>query len=179
MTATVFILDPAEGLPAIPSRGHDYDPEWDYEVVAPSEADAAALAAVATEIGRTLLPGMGFGAAVVFCVEEGSLGEPMARYVDGTSSCPMIAVDMEGVRDASLAGDGFEAELHATIAHELGHAYVDARASDDTHDIDEMEEEGAVEDFATDWARYRIVGTRLLDAFLDDAEIKDAEAPKA
>jgi len=179
MTATLHVLVPAEGLPTIPSRDHDYNPEWDYEVVAPSDADAATLAAVAAEIGRRLLPEMGFRDAVVFCVEDGSLGDPMARYVVGTSSCPMIAVDLEGVRDAALAGNGFEAELHATLAHELGHAYVDARVSDDTHDIYEVEEESAVEDFATDWARYRIVGTNLLDAFLDDAEIRDESAPAA
>jgi len=167
---TIHLHDPDGPLPAIPCRDHDYNPESDYEVVAPpAGTERVLLDSVTSEIAGRMLPEMDIGAAVIFFVEPGSLGNDVARYVDGTSSCPVIGIDMEALRSSA----DLERELHATVAHELGHAYIDG-GTYERPDI--YDEEAAVEDFASDWVNFRIVGTSLLEAVMEEAEAKATPA---
>lgn len=79
----------------------------------------------------------------------------------------MVPLDFEGIRKCWFMGLNVEGQLRAILAHEFGHVFLDQQTCDDTHDLDEVGEEKAVEDFAEDWISPRMVNRSLLEAFAE------------
>ena len=68
----------------------------------------------------------------------------VGRYMNGTSSSPIIALGLEPFWFGGRRGLDPEPELRLTLLHELGHAFLDSRVAS-THD---QAEEDVVEHFA-------------------------------
>ncbi len=138
---------------------HDYQPSWDYPVVELQEIDAAkdhsleiqkAIADATQELTYLL----GFEEFEVFYVEPGgltngfSLHDAVAVYCNGTSSRPVIGIDVATLAEiCEHEGLDFSKEFRTCIAHELVHAYQETLGIE--HYEDEEEDEAEV--FAKLW----------------------------
>lgn len=157
MHTTILVSPTAQG--AIESRGHDYDPEWDFELMTPNKSDRAVIDAI-LEVARVrLLPALGIDSFSFFCVEEGEFGEgTVGRYISGTSSSPVIGLDLEQVKVQSrMQGILWRDQIKATVAHELAHALEEVCGC-------EAANEDAVENFARDYVVYGMVNIETLKA---------------
>lgn len=136
------------GAALAPQSGpdHDYQAEWDYDVVEPSDIARKTLAAVEPAIRAEILPALGIAGMTITFVH--GLGGDLARYCSGTASWPVIVIDFEahlaGCRNFNLS---IPQQLKATIVHELAHAYQEAMGIEE-HD-DETEDQA--EAFARDY----------------------------
>jgi hypothetical protein len=66
-------------------------------------------------------------AYTVFFVERGGLHGDVGRYIDGTSSQPVIGLDLQAIMDfAEEYAIHWLTQVEATIAHELAHAFQDS-----------------------------------------------------
>lgn len=131
-------------------RGHDYDPNWDYEALdtRPGGKLGTMLDEAEAEARDDLLPALGLRGMDVFLVAEGGLRDgAMGRYVDGTASWPVIGLDLAAI--AARAEDealDLRDEIRITIAHELAHGWQEAAG------LDDGEHEDVAERFARVWA---------------------------
>lgn len=108
-----------------PEKGHDYDPAWDYNVQEPDRYVAPSAAAfVRSKLFMRALREMGLGPVQVFYAP---LRRCLGKYVNGTSSAPVIGLDPEQCGTASYRYDvDLDVVVESTLLHELGHAFVDA-----------------------------------------------------
>jgi hypothetical protein len=115
-----------------PEAQHDYNPDWDYDVVIPDEKLLAISEQVINEINTKMLPQIGMGKAKAAYVknEDGNL----AKYVSGTAPYPVFVVDLEKIKKIAeqCAKDyDFDCEseinigIRTTLFHEVGHAIQD------------------------------------------------------
>ena len=112
-------------------REHDYDPEWDYNVVA---KPTGIMYRTYTKVRKHLVEDFGYCWNVVFVRGESFMG----AYVSGTSSYPIVLLCEKVMREcADRYGMYYEDMLLSTVAHELYHAYQDGYGVD----LDEDEAE--------------------------------------
>ena len=163
---------------SMPSREHhDYDPAWDYEFgAAPRGEQATGLTLALNAAADDLLGPLGFPGAVAFLAKKGGLGpHTLGKYADGTTSYPVIGLDLPSINAACRkTGNEFVVQVKATLAHELGHAWLDARCGED--DLIDDEEE-IVEAFAYEWVVYGDVRMDILERALPANDHEDAPAP--
>lgn len=63
----------------------------------------------------------------IFFVEQNGLGGDVGKYIDGTSSQPVIGLDLHIIMDFAEEHDGhWLTHVEATLAHELAHAFQDS-----------------------------------------------------
>ena len=111
----------------------NYDPIWDFE---PAEHVDSYLVSVYEEAlipAESLAGKLHIGKPVVYFADVESLGDHIARYINGTSTQPVIVASTRELDDA---------EAEKTLFHELGHAYIDSTGTE------VVDEEGVVEEFA-------------------------------
>lgn len=138
------LADPEWGEPGYVTYGTPGEwPEWvlgDFEPAEPDEMLLDALVEATPEFVRVANQ-LRVGEPRFFFADLSQLSH-VARYINGTPSAPLVALDPSAYRD--LWGSGLLVAVRHTILHELGHAYLDS-AGTSTHD--EAEEE-TVERFA-------------------------------
>jgi hypothetical protein len=146
----------AQGDIGVP-KSHDYDPEWDYECEVPTPADRTILIQCTNEACRRLLPALNICSLSVYCVAEGALGHnTLGKFISGTSSAPVVVVDLATIRKASKQhGLNWVDQLRATIAHELAHAFEEANGY-------EAGNEEATENFARAFVTFGVVNVKTL-----------------
>lgn len=142
---------------------HDYNPEWDYEVVDEPEHAKEIVEAVKARVHAELMPRLGMSGMKVFFAAD--LDGALARYVYGTSSFPVLGVDFAALTRACEEHElEVEQQLAATIAHELAHAYqerIGTLNDDEDHDEDGVEDEA--ETFARRWVMDGVVDVSILE----------------
>lgn len=146
----------------IVENGHDYQPEWDYEVVDEPEHAKEIIQHVMGRVHGELLPKLGMDNIRVFYAHD--LGGVLARYIYGTAANPVLGIDFAALEDACEEhGLDVSDQLAATIAHELAHAYQERNGSlnDDTESEDEHIEDEA-EEFARRWVMDGVVDPSVL-----------------
>lgn len=143
-------------------KDHDYDPTWDYEVLEdrPGGALGLLLDEVEAAARGEILPALGMPGMDLFLAAEGGLGEgALGRYIDGTSTWPVIGLDLAALEErCGREGLDLRHEIRATVAHELAHAWQEAAGLDDSEHEDEAEEFGQV------WAGTGRVAREVLGA---------------
>lgn len=171
---------------------HDYDPNWDYPVCelsdyvglgTLSESEAAQIESEVERIRRELAPAMGFPGVEVFFVEACGLGlaekspdaarrndavetsddgSVVAVYCNGTSSRPVIGIDVTLTKEICAdEGADFMTQIRVSLAHELGHAYQEALGFD--HENEHGFDEDDAEEFARNWADWGEISLWLLN----------------
>ena len=119
----------------------EYHPNWDYS---PNE-DPCLLSMEVYEAAfpkaQSLATKLGLGSIALYFVEGSSIGNHLARYIDGTSGSPIVVLN-DVVKE--------QEEALLTLYHELGHAYIDSAGISVRRGgaMEEEAEEEAVEDFA-------------------------------
>lgn len=154
----------------MPSRlHHDYNPAWDYEIGAAPRGEQAAELKLAMDAASDLLKALDFPGAVVFLSKKGGLGQDtVGKYVHGTCEFPVIGLDLPLIRMVCRKiGLDSVVQVKATLAHELAHAWLQARCEDE--DLIENEEE-VVERFAYEWVVYGEVCLGILTKALPTSE---------
>ena len=162
---------------------HDYSPDWDYPVeeltsfTCLSEAEKQIVNDVVDRVKDELATQMGFEEGLeVFFVARGGLGDQGNRvglFCSGTSSRPVLGVDLELLKSSCLEKDAsFEQELTVTLAHEMGHAYQESVGLE-MHDAQDSHEDEA-EAFARIWAD---TGVLRLDLFQEVDFADPSEEP--
>lgn len=154
---------------------HDYDPNWDYLVCELNDVDSlddatrAGVQRIIDDVSEKLLPQMGFEKMQVFFVEPGGFGvnenstSPVAIYCNGTSSEPVIGLDLYAILDICKEMDEpIFRHVEVSIVHELGHAYQEAMGAEDHDDF----EEDDAEEFARHWVDFREVDLTILQSNL-------------
>ena len=115
-----------------PEADHDYNPNWDYEVVIPDEKLIAISEKIMNEINTKYMPQIGMGKAKASYIK----GKPgaLAFYINGTAPYPVFVIDLENIRTSSeecAMENDFDCEkeiyigISTTLFHELGHAIQD------------------------------------------------------
>lgn len=126
-------------------RYHDYNPEWDYELLPKRSAAVKKVGKIAAKMERELKGELPFKRFKVYCAVLGK--HKIGMYIDGTHSEPVILVDWEEiVKGAASASIDVEVGVVTTILHELGHACQESAGK-------EFDEEEA-ENFADEYWRY-------------------------
>lgn len=129
---------------------HDYDPSWDYEMdenidEEVKESSDHALSVIRSEV----LPKIGMfeDVSIHFVkLEDGLLG----KFVDGTSSLPVIVVDANSIFTSCQEYNcNLDVGVQSTIMHEIGHAIQEA--------YDLPKDEDQAEDFAFRWFKTKEV----------------------
>lgn len=145
----------------IVENSHDYQPEWDYEVVDEPEHAKELIQQVMARVHAEILPRLGMSSIRVFYAHD--LGA-LARYIYGTATHPVLGIDYSALEDAcEQHGLDISDQLAATIAHELAHAYQERNGTlnDDSEPEDEHIEDEA-EEFARRWVMDGIVDPTIL-----------------
>lgn len=123
---------------------HDYDPAWDYEVDESPDESAVRLVDALLARHANTIEHLGLEEPKIYYIKK--LDDHLARYVAGTSSMPVIVVDIKKIRQSAKRHRvDTETAFESTLLHELGHAYVDSIGEGDGAHEDEEE---IVEDFA-------------------------------
>jgi len=135
-----------------PEADHDYDPNWDYEVVdIPDEKLVQIAEQAMDEINNKIIYQIGIGKCKVAYIKEES-SHALARYIYGTQPNPVFVVDLEKIKAVAeeCSRDFYcnpETEINigirTSLFHELGHAI------QDWMNIDPDEEEA--EEFAREY----------------------------
>lgn len=147
---------------------HDYDPEWDYDVEVPAgDSLERELREALAMVERDVLPELGFRSAVVFLVRDGSMGDRVGVYVNGTAACPFIGLSAAMLWRATDR-QGFIDEALATVVHELGHACLDRAGIDEG----ETDCEEAVEEFARRYVDAGKVDVGIIEARIGSASLR-------
>jgi len=119
------------------SGDHDYDPEWDYRLSSFRQEEALAVVGFLDLFWRDT----GLTDPTVYAVT--GLGRSIAKYVAGTASQPVIVVSVTKVRSLAKR-HGLTSVLETTLAHEMGHAYLEANGVDpEDHNESLVEDAGA------------------------------------
>lgn len=137
---------------------HDYDPNWDYVVIEADAEDKHVIDSAIAEMKKEILPVLGLNSFSVFIAEPLSFheGESVGIYINGTSSSPVIGIDIETLRDFSArCGVDWIDQLRATMIHELAHAYEEATGN-------LIHDEAAVENFARKYVVDGVVDVSFL-----------------
>ena len=159
---------------------HDYEPSWDYPVVdldaliamgvTQAEHKASIERAIESAKSALLVP-MGFDGCEVFFVEPQSFPripgadleepvQPLAIYCCGTSSWPVIGIDLDSIiQEFSENMLEVLVQIRTTVAHELAHAYQESCGFYDEHGFDEDD----AEEFAREWADTGAINLWMLD----------------
>jgi hypothetical protein len=152
---------------------HDYDPADDYNVVVKVKPEVAEELKAAVLRTQPTYRALGFkGLPLVYVVR--GLRDHLAKYVDGTSSMPVIVIDYASIARASDKYDvSLDLALDTTLMHEYGHAYVETRGVAERHDgaLAIHDEERLVEAFAQSiwYGEAPKVARRQLDAAIKRA----------
>jgi hypothetical protein len=118
---------------------HNYDPAWDYDIIEPPELDKQLVDSLVDKYTSKLLPSLSaFGSFEVWFACD--LKPPLLGiYVNGTSSEPVIVLDLYNIEDAKKRYEMTSYDIVATtILHELCHAIQDYNGR--SPDEDEAEE---------------------------------------
>jgi hypothetical protein len=164
------------GGQSIKTKNHDYEPSWDYAVtdldaliklgVTQPEHKAPLEAAIEAAKAALLAP-MGFDGCDIFFVEPqcfgGALsggGPPVAIYCNGTSSWPVIGLDLDSIV-IGCSDDMQEVliQIRTSIAHELAHAYQESCGLEHEDGFDEDN----AEKFARQWSDTGAIHLWMLD----------------
>jgi len=145
---------------------HDYQPEWDYstieihEVACLNDFEKSRVLEIIADTKTQLAPALGFDDFDVFFVEHMGLAgnghreDAVAIYCDGTSSRPVIGVDMELMQELCLETNGdVLTQFEVSLAHELAHAFQETLGLDHGHP-NGFDEDDA-ERFARHWVDQR------------------------
>ena len=126
-----------------PSRSHDYDPGWDYEVdEEPSRQLVQRIERIVQEIKKELLPQLRIFRDFSVSYVKG-LGE-LGKYANGTVSHPIVMLDLDEIQASCKRYDvQCEVGIETTIVHELAHAIEEA--------MDLEPNEKRAEEFARRW----------------------------
>jgi hypothetical protein len=108
---------------------HDYDPMDDYEVY--ENVDPGIIYLVngikrnrLAQVCQALNLNPDFE---IFFVEQNGLGGDVGKYIDGTSSRPVIGLDISLIMDFAVEhDDSWLMHTEATLVHELAHAFQDS-----------------------------------------------------
>lgn len=148
------------------SPNHDYDFSWDYEMrVAGDDAIVKTLDTLWERIHT--LPGVQ-PFAVCFSQMDGIRGYSgscIGKYAFGTSSGPMIALDIDQIKEHT-AGE-LEREIILTVLHELRHAEQDREDR-----LDGFSHSQQIEDEAEHWAHV------VYDSYVLHPERARSSAPR-
>lgn len=123
--------------------GHDYDPSADYEVVDPPKWANVVNNVLANS--KDLLELLALPAPVIYYADFDD-SDHLAKYVDGTSSKPVIVISSQLEKQAKQQRVSMVDAVEGTLYHELGHAFVDSSGMRD--ELSEDDEEEMVEEFA-------------------------------
>ena len=97
---------------------HDYQFEWDYDLVAPSRGFRKTAAGIVDKVKARLF----------FVVPDFSVGfvrntNYLGLYIDGTSSHPMVALDVPNILESAHKHSvPLKTAIETTLMHELAHA---------------------------------------------------------
>lgn len=108
-------------------KAHDYEVSMDYK---PARIEPRLKSELADEkvFWKSKNPDAPFEDFDVVPVKPGSLGDKVAKYVDGTSSHPVIVIDMRAHQNLAESSGRLLGELlQDTIKHELVHAVEDSK----------------------------------------------------
>lgn len=98
-------------------RGHDYEFDWDYETIDPGPEWRQLVEKISSHIWSDTK--ISFTVGFVQGLDESMLG----KYVDGTSSHPMVVLDPRNIQYACANYRvSLETAIETTIMHELAHA---------------------------------------------------------
>lgn len=163
---------------------HDYDPHWDYEPIAmalalPDEMDQAKMSALLIALDTKLSARLGFSEGFeAFYVAHGGLNQGhdesprLAVYCDGTSSRPVLGLDIAAIRQGCEEhGLDLFKQIAISIVHELGHAFEETMGGPAK---DGQFDEDAAEAFARKVIETGTVDLSMFESF-DDADDDDGD----
>ena len=119
----------------IGSSSAEYNPAWDYDPNEDPDLLSMEVYESAFPVAQQLARKLGMRDLALYFIAGDSVGNHLARYINGTYSSPIIVLS-DKVTEQS--------EAVLTLFHELGHAYFDSTGAK----LDLDEEEKIVEDFA-------------------------------
>jgi len=158
---------------------HDYNPEWDYEVDEQGHDEDEIMQYVnkaIEDVKREVLPVLGFQDMKVFFTPEGGLDGDVGKYIYGTSSYPVVGLDLRHTMDGvNFNEHAFFQQIRASLAHELAHAYQESRYGEDALYHDDLEDDA--EAFAYNWVMNGKLDPSVLEMKFDEAS--GASAPSA
>ena len=99
---------------------HNYDPNWDYDVVKINKEIQEITQEIIKNISSNLLPILNIPNINVHFVENINR---LGKYISGTSSKPVIVLDLKEIQDGMEKYNvDIRTAIETTIVHELGHA---------------------------------------------------------
>jgi len=145
---------------------HDYDPEWDYDVVEMEDRDREMVEAIGDRVRGEILPVLGFEGCSIFAANLPD--QCVAIYISGTAPFPVLGIDCARMLAVcEEEGLAIQTELAVSIAHEIAHGHQEMCGIDLSQHEDETED--AAERFARDWVDIGIIDPRPLEAAGADA----------
>jgi hypothetical protein len=122
--------------------GHDYDPEWDYDL---DRRPPKRVKEIVEHFWPTILQiaqGMELDSVSYYFIREKD--NHLARYISGTSPDVVMVVNARAHTRGLPPGVELEDAIFGTLVHELAHGYVESLGIDVDHDSEEL----LVEQFA-------------------------------
>jgi len=99
---------------------HNYDPNWDYDVIKINKEIQQITQEIIKDLSSNLLPKLNIPSIEVHFVKNINR---LGKYIDGTSSKPVIVLDINNIKKAVKEHNvDIETAIKTTITHELGHA---------------------------------------------------------
>jgi len=99
---------------------HDYDPNWDYDVVKTNKEIQAIVQEITKDLSSKLLPKLNIPSMEVRFVRNINR---LGKYIGGTSSRPVVVLDIKEIQNGIKKHNvDIKTAIETTITHELGHA---------------------------------------------------------
>lgn len=99
---------------------HDYDPNWDYDVVKADKEIQQVTQEIIKDLSSNLLPKLNIPNIEIHFVENINR---LGKYISGTSSKPIIVLSMKNIKNGiEKYNADMRTAIETTIIHELGHA---------------------------------------------------------
>jgi hypothetical protein len=99
---------------------HDYDPNWDYNVIEITKEIQQITQEIVKDLSSNLFPKLNVHNIDVHFVKNINR---LGKYISGTSSKPVIVLDINNIKKAVKEHNvDIKTAIETTIIHELGHA---------------------------------------------------------
>ena len=99
---------------------HDYDPNWDYDVIEITKEIQQITQEIIKDLSSNLLPKLNIPSIEVHFVKNINR---LGKYIDGTYSKPVVVLDIKNIQKAMKQYNvDIKIAIETTITHELGHA---------------------------------------------------------
>jgi hypothetical protein len=128
-------------LKTLLTEAHDYDPSWDYNVDPRPLKEVKRLVDYVLKDTLSLQKALGLTHIQIYYIVKDPNGY-LARYISGTSNNPVFVMSTRTIYlSAKKYGVNLGTTIETTLAHEMGHAYLESRGIDtQDHDEDVVEE---------------------------------------